>query len=177
MLITKINTKITSGIILETEAYAAKTDRSSHACGGKLTSKTLTIYPQGGLSYVYQYYGIHHLFIVVTNIEAIQDAVLIRAIEAVVDGLEIILKRRAQENVQCKLSNGPGIISQTFGINTLHYQRKLTDRQIWIEDIGNFVADDMFISSPRYGVAYTGAHTSWPYRYRIKDNKFVSRAK
>lgn len=90
-------------------------------------------------------------------------------IESVFDGLEIILKRRAQENVQYILSNVPGILSQTFVINTLHYQRKLIGSQIWIEDIGNSVADDIIISSKRFVV--TGAHASWPYRCRIIDNK------
>jgi DNA-3-methyladenine glycosylase len=92
LLITKIGKQTTSGIIVETEAYAGKIDKASHAYGGKFTSRTQTMYQPGGVSYVYLCYGIHHLFNVVTNVEGTPDAVLIRAIEPL-DGIETMLKR------------------------------------------------------------------------------------
>lgn len=46
-----------------------------HVFGGKLTSRTQTIYHLGELSYVYLCHGIHHLYNVVTNIEVIPEAV------------------------------------------------------------------------------------------------------
>ncbi|HOL74733.1 MAG TPA: DNA-3-methyladenine glycosylase, partial [Bacteroidales bacterium] len=80
VLITKKDGIITSGIIIETEAYNGINDRASHAFGGKITARNEAMYMNGGIAYVYLCYGIHHLFNVVTNVEGIPDAVLIRAI-------------------------------------------------------------------------------------------------
>ncbi|HNP48596.1 MAG TPA: DNA-3-methyladenine glycosylase, partial [Bacteroidia bacterium] len=76
-LVTKFDGKLTSGIIMETEAYAGITDRASHAYGGRRTARTEYMYHAGGIAYVYFCYGIHSLFNVVTNIEGIPHAILI----------------------------------------------------------------------------------------------------
>lgn len=176
LLITKIGKQTTSGIIVETEAYAGKIDKASHAYGGKFTSRTQTMYQPGGVSYVYLCYGIHHLFNVVTNVEGTPDAVLIRAIEPL-DGIETMLKRRRLESIQLKLSNGPGVLSQALGIDVGCNNCKLTGNNIWIEDTGYSISKEMIISSARIGVAYAGEHALWPYRFRIEDNKWVSKSK
>jgi DNA-3-methyladenine glycosylase len=80
VLVTRINGKITSGIISETEAYAGVTDKASHAYGGRLTRRTETMYQIGGTAYIYLCYGIHSLFNVVTAREGIPHAVLIRSV-------------------------------------------------------------------------------------------------
>jgi DNA-3-methyladenine glycosylase len=58
-LITNFNGNISSGYIVETEAYAGVIDKASHAYGGKLTKRTQTMYLEGGTTYVYLCYGIH----------------------------------------------------------------------------------------------------------------------
>ena len=63
VVFTKINGKITAGIITETEAYAGVTDRASHAYNDRRTPRTEVMYTVGGTGYVYLSYGIHHLFI------------------------------------------------------------------------------------------------------------------
>ena len=93
VLCTNFHGKLTSGIIVETEAYAGITDKASHAYGGRRTKRTKTMYASGGTAYVYLCYGIHHLFNIVTNKENIPHAVLIRAIQPRV-GIDIILQRR-----------------------------------------------------------------------------------
>lgn len=50
------------------------------------------MYMKGGHAYVYLCYGIHHLFNIVTNIEGIPDAILVRAIYPL-EGLEIMQHR------------------------------------------------------------------------------------
>ena len=67
ILVTHINGELTTGRIVETEAYAGITDRASHAFGGRRTPRTDVMYAQGGTSYVYLCYGIHHLFNRVTH--------------------------------------------------------------------------------------------------------------
>src|SRR5690349_17324323 len=78
-LFTFIDGKLTGGIITETEAYKAPEDKASHAYGGRRTERTEIFYSEGGVSYVYLCYGIHHLFNVVTNQKDIPHAILIRA--------------------------------------------------------------------------------------------------
>src|SRR5437868_494547 len=81
ILVTKTGGVITSGRIVEVEAYRGETDRASHAFGGRRTRRTEVMYGQGGIAYVYLCYGIHHLFNVVTHDEDIPHAILVRAIE------------------------------------------------------------------------------------------------
>src|SRR3954471_15249269 len=79
-LCTRINNKLTCGIITETEAYAGVIDKASHAYSGRRTNRTETIYSKGGVTYVYLCYGIHRLLNIVTNNKDVPHAILIRAI-------------------------------------------------------------------------------------------------
>src|SRR5690606_19477666 len=81
VICTNINDEYTSGIITETEAYAGVGDKASHAYGDRRTNRTETMYMQGGYAYVYLCYGIHHLFNIVTNVEGVPNAVLLRGIQ------------------------------------------------------------------------------------------------
>ncbi len=59
---------LSSGLIVETEAYAGVIDKASHAYKGRRTARTEILYHDGGMAYVYLCYGIHHLFNIVTPI-------------------------------------------------------------------------------------------------------------
>src|ERR1051326_5291563 len=81
-LVTDINGEgITSGMIVETEAYAGEIDRASHAFGRRYTKRTQVMYEEGGRAYVYFIYGFYNLFNIITNQFNIPHAILIRAIE------------------------------------------------------------------------------------------------
>src|SRR5690348_11433707 len=88
ILVTKINDRITSGIIVETEAYSYK-ERGSHAYRG-ITKRNEVMFDQGGKAYIYLCYGVHEMFNVVTNKKGVADAILIRALEPV-KGIETML--------------------------------------------------------------------------------------
>ncbi len=77
-LVTKIDGKITSWMIVEVEAYAGECDRASHAFGNRHTQRTAPMFGEWGNTYVYLCYGIHHLLNVVTNNHGIPHAILIR---------------------------------------------------------------------------------------------------
>ncbi len=47
VLVTRFGGVITSGRIVETEAYAGQIDRASHAFGGRRTNRTEVIYQAG----------------------------------------------------------------------------------------------------------------------------------
>jgi DNA-3-methyladenine glycosylase len=177
-LCTKIGGELTSGIITETEAYEGEIDRASHAYGNKRTNRTEIMFAEGGVSYVYLCYGIHHLFNVVTNFKNTPHAVLIRAIKPA-DGIATILKRRnittdkkpvifVQEDKKNKLAGGPGTVSQALGIKTIHSGLDLTGNVIWIEDRGIKIEKKDILAGPRVGVDYAGEHAGWPYRFIAK---------
>ncbi len=162
VLCTNINGEYTSGIITETEAYAGVEDKASHAYGGRFTERTKTMYEEGGVSYVYLCYGIHHLFNIVTNKKGIPHAVLIRAVEPL-DGLDIILKRRNASKNNKKLLIGPGKVSQGLGITTRLNNIPLTGNVIWLEDRG--IKPGKIQTGKRIGVEYAGEDASLPYRF------------
>ena len=177
VLCTNFHGNLTSGIIVETEAYAGVTDKASHAYGGSRTNRTETMYTIGGSAYVYLCYGIHHLFNVVTNVEGVPHAVLIRAVHPL-DGIDIMLSRRNLKNISNRLTAGPGILSQAMGISIHISGQSLLDKQIWIEnrENNNPLEDFKIISSPRVGVQYAGKDASNPWRFQVENSPWVSSA-
>ena len=73
VLVTNWHNKLTSGRIVETEAYEGEIDRASHASKGR-TPRTQVLFGEGGKAYVYLCYGIHEMFNIVTNDEGIPHA-------------------------------------------------------------------------------------------------------
>lgn len=175
VLITNVDNYLTSGIIIETEAYKAPEDRASHAFNNRLTERTKTMFKEGGHAYVYICYGIHHLFNVVTAIEGVPHAVLIRAIEPL-EGLEHMLFRRNMNVVKNTITKGPGSLSQALGIKQNLDAVKLYDPNspIKIFDGGRFFSDSEIGVSKRIGVESSGESAGLPYRFFVKANRFVS---
>lgn len=164
---------LTAGIITETEAYRGRDDKACHA-HGKRTKRTEIMYHEGGKAYVYLCYGIHHLFNIVTNTEGVADAILIRAIKPV-EGGELMLKRRGKDQVKPELTAGPGRLSQSLGITTEYYGLDLTAKNsIWVEDRGHAVEPKDIKITPRIGVDYAGEDAKRPWRFFLKDSRWVS---
>ena len=176
VLVTKINGEHTSGMIVETEAYFGSTDKASHAFGNRRTSRTEIMYRKGGVAYVYLCYGIHHLFNIVTNVEDVPHAVLIRAVEPI-EGIEYMLERRRKKMLQPSLTAGPGALSMALGIHTRQSGLELYSHEIWLEDRGIEIEVKDIIASTRVGVAYAKEDALLPYRFFIKGNKYVSKGK
>lgn len=171
LLCTRVNGTLTSGIIVETEAYRGVIDRASHAWSGRRTPRTEVMYARGGTAYVYLCYGVHHLFNVVTNKAGVPHAVLVRAI-APVDGLEVMRDRRGAMRAS---TGGPGTLSQALGIRTAHSGTDLVGDLIWIEDRAMAYANDRIICGPRIGVDYAGSDALLPYRFRLAGDLVHSR--
>jgi len=175
-LFTKLDDKVTAGIIVETEAYAAPLDKASHAYNNKRTSRTEIFFGRGGFSYVYLCYGIHHLFNVVTNKTDIPHAILIRAIEPV-EGLSTMAIRRQKSQTNYSLTSGPGALSMALGINKRHNGIDLQENKIWLEDTSIRYANCQIQKGPRVGIAYAEEWADKPYRFKIKDNPWTSKPK
>lgn len=176
VLVTNFNNEYTAGMIVETEAYAGVVDKASHAYGGRRTSRTEVMYCDGGTAYVYLCYGIHHLFNVVTYKKDIPHAVLVRAVEPL-DGIEYMLERRGKEKLVPALTAGPGAMSAAMGINKLHTGLILAGPEVYIEDRGIKINAKDIEEGTRVGVAYAEDDAMLPYRFWLKGNKYVSKAK
>lgn len=175
-LVSNIDGKKSAGIIVETEAYRAPDDKACHAYLNKRTPRTETMFAIGGTAYVYICYGIHNLFNIVTGPEGIAHAVLIRAIEPI-DGLGIMAKRRNMPLTRKESCNGPGKFTRCMGIIKEHNAVDLTSTKspLWIEDRNYAVSSTNIIAGPRVGMSTAQESSNWPWRFRIKGNKWTSK--
>jgi DNA-3-methyladenine glycosylase len=173
ILVTNWNGLITSGRIVECEAYAGVIDKASHASGGRRTARTGIMFGEGGFAYVYLCYGIHHLFNVVTNAKDIPHAILVRALDPI-DGIEEMLLRTRKKKFDNTLTKGPGNVSKALGIFTKHTGESLLGKKIFIADDGIKYKKNEVGISPRIGVDYAGVDALLPYRFYVKGNRFVS---
>ena len=164
---------VTSGRIVETEAYIGIVDKASHAYEGKRTKRNEQMYAQAATAYVYICYGIHQMFNIVTNDKEIPDAVLIRAIEPM-EGINSMLKRTGKEKLDSTLTKGPGNVGKALGIYKIHSGINLLDDAIYIGS-DDFAVDKKQIgSSKRIGVNYAGPDALLPYRFYVRENIYVS---
>lgn len=173
-LSTSINGRLTSGIIVETEAYGGITDKASHAYNGRYTNRTKVMYEPAGITYVYQCYGIHFLLNIVTASETVPHAVLIRALEPTT-GIDIMMERRSMSVFKNTITKGPGALAKAMGINMELNKKDILGDEIWISDNGIHVSKNEIISCPRIGVDYAAEDALLAWRYYVKGNKFVSR--
>jgi DNA-3-methyladenine glycosylase len=170
VLITNINGQgVTSGRIVETEAYAGITDKASHAFGGRRTKRTETMYLEGGVSYVYLCYGIHHMFNVVVGSEDVPNAVLIRAIEPL-QGLGQMSSRTEKQMCRSKRISGPGNVTKALGIKKQHDKIELWSDAIWIED-GKIMPNENMMTTTRIGIDYAAEDAILPYRFLLKETR------
>jgi DNA-3-methyladenine glycosylase len=170
VLYTSVNSEITSGIIIETEAYAGVLDKASHAYNNRRTARNEVMYREGGCAYVYLCYGIHPLFNIVTSVHDDPQAVLIRGIEPLY-GIEIMKNRKGRINLIPRDGIGPGNITKLLGIRVDHSGLSLcsnsnTEKRIWLQDEGMQVLDSEVKSSSRIGVDYAGEDAKLPYRFQ-----------
>lgn len=164
-----------SGRIVETEAYVGPEDRASHAFGNRRTPRTETMFAVGGTAYVYFVYGMHHQFNVVTNVEGVPHAVLVRALEPD-EGVELMRARRAVADDR-NLTSGPGKLCAALGIDKSYDKADLLGGRVWVEDAGLGFGPSEIAAGPRVGIDYAADYVSKPWRFWVKGNPFVSRKK
>lgn len=175
-LFTRIGGKeLTGGRIVETEAYAGATDRASHAYGNRRTRRTAVMYSAGGVAYVYLCYGLHALFNIITNVENIPHAVLIRALEPT-HGIPVMLRRRRKLRLDRTLTAGPGALARALGITVRHSGQSLLGNEIWLEK-GIELRPGEVVATTRVGVDYAGADAKRLWRFRVRASAWTSLAK
>lgn len=172
-LFTKAEGVITGGLIVETEAYSWK-ERGCHAFGGRMTDRNKIMFESGGRTYVYLCYGIHNLFNVVTNQKGKADAVLIRAIEPLI-GISDMQNRRGLVKNHFQLTSGPGKLTKALGIDRTFNGKFLLNNEVWVEDSGEKLNARHIASSKRIGIDYAGNDANLPWRFTLKESKWISK--
>lgn len=172
-LFTKVEGVITGGLIVETEAYSWR-ERGCHAFGGKMTDRNKIMFEEGGHTYVYLCYGMHNLFNIVTNKKGKADAVLIRAIEPLV-GISEMQNRRGLVKSQFQLTSGPGKLTKAMGIDRTFNGKFLLNNEVWVEDSGEKLNARHIAISKRIGIDYAGNDAKLPWRFTLKESKWISK--
>lgn len=167
---------ITSGIIVEVEAYVGESDPACHAAPG-LTRRNAPLYGPPGYSYVYLNYGVHYLVNVVTEPKGDPAAVLIRALEPA-EGIVLMRRRRARTRTvrhlkrvrrisDPDLCKGPGNVTHALGISLRHNRIDLLGTELYIEDRGCQIGEvrwsrriGITVGTERNWRCYAAGHTS-----------------
>jgi DNA-3-methyladenine glycosylase len=169
---------VTSGAIVEVEAYIGESDPACHAAPG-LTRRNAPLYGPPGYAYVYLNYGIHYLVNVVTEAEQAPAAVLIRALDPV-DGVPVMRRRRSRRVKgrrrrssvvlpQHALCRGPGNVTMAMGIALGENWLDLEGDRLFLEDRG--VRMGPIVWSPRIGIR---VGTDRPWRAYVEGHPAVS---
>lgn len=160
---------LTSGIIVETEAYLSRNDSASHAFRG-MTKRNKTMFGPAGHAYIYFIYGNHFCLNVTTGLDGSGEAVLIRAVKPI-SGLDLMHQRRGPIRKRTDLANGPGKLCQAFAIDKSLDGHDLQRKPLYIEE--EIVSSVMQIKvTPRIGVS---SAREKKLRYIISGSNYLSR--
>lgn len=170
-LVTVIDGVMTSGTIVETEAYSYA-ERGCHAYQNRMTKRNEVMFGSGGHAYIYFCYGMHYMFNVVTNKKNRADAVLIRALQPV-QGIEYMMERYNTSNGK-RITSGPGKLAKAMGITKKLNGASLIGSEVWIEN-GIEVSPRQIVTTTRIGIDYAGTDALLPWRFYLKDNEWVSK--
>jgi DNA-3-methyladenine glycosylase len=159
-LVRKINGKILTGIITETEAYAGKNDPASHA-SRKKTERNKVMFNEVGFSYVYFTYGMYYCFNVVAKKKTEPaGAILIRSIQPML-GIKHMIRNRNTNKIS-NLTNGPGKLSQALKITLKQYNHDLTkNSSLYITD---GIKPKKITKAPRIGISI-GTEKLWNFNF------------
>ena len=161
---------ITSGIIVETEAYIGPEDRAAHTFSNRRTQRTEIVFHDGGYAYVYLVYGLHCCLNVTANISGKPECVLLRALQPL-DGIDIMQSRRKASRVEA-LCSGPGKLCSAMGITRELYGTDFCGDELYIlDDEYTYIQIGV---SPRIGIDYAGEWRDKPLRFYVEGNEYVS---
>lgn len=172
LLVKTINGQMTSGWIVETEAYLGVKDEASHSFNGRNTPRIQSMFKATGTIYIYQMHT-HHLLNVVSKEEGNPEAVLIRAVEPY-KGSDLMEQRRQKTGVET--TNGPGKLTKAMGITMIDNGLSIVDSSLSI-DTESKKTPRAIDRSKRIGIPGKGKWTDAPLRFTVKGNPYVSRNK
>ena len=153
------------GVIVEVEAYH-HTDPAAHSFGGP-TPRNSVMFGPPGFAYVYRSYGIHWCVNFVCEQEGSASAVLIRALQPT-HGISAMRRRRGLDDER-SLCSGPGKLTQALGITMAHNELPLDAPPIALHAR---LQKPEIVAGVRIGITKA---VDLPWRYGLKDSKFLSK--
>lgn len=163
MLVSESPDGVTSGVIVETEAYRPD-DPACHAYENRGTMRNRTIFSPPGMAYVYLSYGIHRLLNAVCEPEGVGSAVLVRALRPV-EGLDLMRSRRGKND----LCTGPGKLTRALGLDLGLDGHDMARSPLYVLP-GERLEEDI-LATTRIGIS---RGTDLPWRYLIDGDSDVS---
>ena len=169
---------VTSGVIVEVEAYIGESDPACHAAPGP-TARNAPMYGRPGHAYVYLNYGIHSMMNIVTEAIGQPAAVLIRSLDPL-EGSAVMRRRRSRKVKGRRagggrilpdhdLCRGPGNLTMAMGITLADNCADLLGDCLFVED--RRLPRHEISWSPRLGIRVGTEH---PWRVFVVEHAAVS---
>jgi DNA-3-methyladenine glycosylase len=168
VLVSRRGRALTSGRIVETEAYLGPEDGASHAAF-RPASHWL-FYGEGGLAYVFLNYGTHYCLNAIAGPAGTPGCVLIRALEPLT-GLRAMARRRGLALDARRLASGPGNLTRSLGVTLRDNGADLTQGPLIIEPAPE-PRRFRIAAGPRIGITRSA---DLPLRFWIDGHPSVSR--
>jgi DNA-3-methyladenine glycosylase len=169
VLVSRRSRALTTGRIVETEAYLGPEDAASHAAFRP--GSHWLFYGHGGVAYVFLNYGTHCCLNAITGRAGTPGCVLIRALEPL-QGRTVMARRRGVPADARHLASGPGNLTRALGVTLRDNGADLTRAPLTVEP-GPTPRRFSVASGPRIGITRS---VDLPLRFWIADNPFVSRS-
>ncbi len=169
VLVKETEEGVTSGFIVETEAYLGPEDRAAHSYGNRRTKRTEVMFHEAGRVYTYVMHT-HCLVNVVSGEKEKPEAILIRAVEPL-EGLELMANRR-EGHVMKNWTSGPGKLTKALGITMEDYGGSFLEPPLMITE---GYKPEKIVAGKRVGIDNTGEAKDYPWRFWIKDSPYVSK--
>jgi DNA-3-methyladenine glycosylase len=160
---------VTSGKIVETEAYLGYDDPASHGYLHRRNARNQALFGPPGLWYVYLSYGMHWCANLVCQEAGLASAVLLRALEPLA-GLDAMRERRGGVSDR-DLCSGPGKLCQALGI-TRGLDGQLMSKSRVVVERGIRHRRDRIVATPRIGITKAA---DWPLRFHLAGSPWASR--
>lgn len=156
--------------ITEVEAYAPG-DPACHAYK-RQTDRNRVMFGSAGYIYVYLIYGMYHCLNVVTDVEGVGSAVLIRALA--LDELPPWISEKKQRKPD-RVAAGPGLLCMALQLDRSHNGMVLSPQAgeaLWIEKGDRSVPKTDIVQTTRIGITQ-GVDIPW--RWYLRDCPSVSK--
>ena len=171
ILESRVRGAVTSGRIVEVEAYVGPHDPAAHGFGNRRTTRNDRLFGPPGIAYVYFTYGMHWCVNAVTERDGYPAAVLIRALEPLA-GLDVMKRRRGRARAR-DFCSGPAKLCEALGITGSLNGTRLSSgplrilRSMTVRRKPGDIA-----SGPRIGISRAA---DWQLRFYLKNSEWVSK--
>ncbi|GIW67544.1 MAG: putative 3-methyladenine DNA glycosylase [Candidatus Parcubacteria bacterium] len=148
----------------------------------KVTKRNLAEYLKGGHIYIYLVYGNYYQLNITTYKEGYPECVLIRSLEPVatdLHGLNMATDLHRYKRRLLKVNiipNGPGKLCQYLKLDSSFWGEDVyQSERIWLEDNSSLISSSDIIKTKRIGIDYAGDDANLPWRFYLKNNKWISK--